>query len=418
LRVNEEGAMGEKPHYGLDEIVGNGLCMGCGICRSVLGADAITASLEADGLERPRARRPLSGAEIETLNAVCPGVNVSFPKVDAGARHDPMWGGITRIAKGYASDPAIRFRAASGGVSTALGIHLLETGKVDFIMHLQADPARPMLSKAHRSRTREDVVAAAGSRYTASAPLAGIMEALEDGRPFAFIGKPCDVTALANLARLDPRVGRLCRYTLTIVCGGFSELGKFQDVIAGWQIEERELVRFSYRGNGCPGPTAATARDGRHREISYWDLWGAEETWRSFYRCKVCPDAIGLSADLTALDVWDGCNPTAEDEGWNAVICRTQKGRALLEAAVASGHLTLDAEWSTTDLDRAQPHQTRKRRAALARTEAMEAAGVPFPHTEDPGLTQVTYPAGSPEHAEERKGTAERLARGAHRRKD
>lgn len=405
-----------QPRYSLDDIVENGLCMGCGICRSVLGPDKITATLEADGLERPRALRPLDATDIDRLNAICPGVHVSYPEVAEGIERDAMWGPITRISRGYASDPAIRFRAASGGALTALGIHLIETRKVDYIMHVRADPERPLLSKAHRSYTREDVLSAAGSRYTATAPLVGIMEALEEGKPFAFIGKPCDVTALANLARSDARIGQLCRYTLTIVCGGFSELAKVLDLLAGWDIDERDVARFSFRGNGCPGPTAVTTRDGRHRETTYWDFWGAEETWRNLYRCKICPDAIGLSADLAALDVWDGCNPTHEDAGWNAFICRTARGRRLLEDAVRTGHMTLDAEWTTADLDRAQPHQTRKRRAVRARYQAMREAGVPYPTTEDPGLDVVSFPHDTDAFAAERAGTAERLRRGAHRR--
>jgi hypothetical protein len=78
--------------------------------------------------------------------------------------------------------------------------------------------------------------------------------------------------------------------------------------------------------------------------------------------------------------------------------------------------LTIDAEWGTDDLDRAQPHQTRKRRAVLARYRAMAEAGVPFPATEDPGLAAVSYREGSPEWTDERSGTAERLGRGSHRR--
>jgi len=415
-RTGTDGMASQDGFYGLDEIVENGLCMGCGICRSVLSKDTLRATLENDGLERPRARRPLTAPELARLNAICPGITVSFPQAEAVATYDPMWGSITRLAKGYAADPEIRHRGASGGALTALALHILETGKADYILHLAADPERPLLSKAHRSHDRAGVLAGAGSRYSAAAPLVGIAETLDEGRPFAFVGKPCDVTALANLARLDARVDALCRYRLTLVCGGFSELAKFRELLDEWQMREDELARFSYRGNGCPGPTAATTKDGRHRESTYWDFWGAEETWRSFYRCKICPDAIGLSADLAALDVWDDCNPTVEDAGWNALICRTERGRGLLEDAVASGHLALDAEWTTADLDRAQPHQTRKRRAIRARYSAMRAAGVPYPRTEDPGLDRVSHAEGSVAYEEERAGTAARLARGAHRR--
>lgn len=400
----------------LDEIVDNGLCMGCGLCRSVLGPEALTHTDEADGLERPRARRPLTQGELVTLNAICPGVTVSVPQPQPGIAHDAMWGDHARLAKGYAGDPAMRFRAASGGGLTALAVHILEAGEAEYILHVAADPGRPMMSRSQRSHNRDEVMAASGSRYAATAPLVAFAAALDEGRPFAFVGKPCDLTAISNLARRDARVDDLCRYKLAMVCGGFSELSKFRELLGQWDMREEELTRFSYRGFGCPGPTLAETRDGRRREIAYWDLWGDEANWRSFYRCKICPDAIGLSADIAALDVWDDCNPTREDEGWNGFIARTERGRALLEAAAAAGAIVLDAEWDIANLDRCQPHQVRKRRAVRARVEAMRECGVPYPRTEDEGLDAVSYARDSEAYADEKAGTARRLARGAHRR--
>lgn len=408
--------MGGAQSYNLEEIVGNGLCMGCGICRSVLGPEVLTHSDEDDGLERPREVRPMTDPEIQTLNAICPGINVSFPDRDPGAEHDAMWGNIVDIVQGFASDPDVRFRAATGGALTALALHILESGKADYIVHLAADPERPMLSKTQRSFTADDVIAASGSRYAATAPLADIQSALDDGRPFVFVGKPCDITALSNLARIDPRVDALCRYKLTLVCGGFSELSKFQELLDEWDLREADLARFSYRGYGCPGPTFAEARDGRRGETTYRRLWADEKSWRNFYRCKVCPDAIGLSADIAALDIWDGGTPVGEDAGWNGFIVRTEAGRDLLEDAVAAGAVTLDGELAIADLDNFQPHQTKKRHAVRARYAAMAEAGLPFPRTEDPGLDVVSLAEDSDAYSLEKSGTQERLSRGNHLR--
>ena len=408
--------MCDERSYSLDEIVGNGLCMGCGICRSVLGPEVLTHSDEMDGLERPREVRPMTDGEVQTLNAVCPGIRVSFPDTEAEAQHDAMWGNIMRIAQGYASDPDVRFRAATGGALTALALHILETGKADYIVHLAADPERPLLSKTQRSRTADDVIAASGSRYAATAPLVDIASALDDGRPFAFIGKPCDITALRNLARVDRRVDELCRYKLTISCGGFSELSKFQELLPEWDMREDDVARFSYRGYGCPGPTFAETKDGRRGETTYRRLWADEKSWRNFYRCKICPDAIGLSADIAALDIWDGGTPVGEDEGWNGFIVRTGAGRELLDDAVAAGAITLDGELTIADLDNFQPHQLKKRHAVRARYAAMADAGLPYPATEDPGLDTVSHPAGSESYEREKAGTTERLSRGNHLR--
>lgn len=409
--------MGDERRYSLDEIVGNGLCMGCGICRSVLGPDVLTHSDEEDGLERPREVRPMSDTEIQTLNAICPGINVSFPETEADATHDAMWGNIIRITQGYSSDPDIRFRAATGGALTALAIHILQSGKADYIVHLAADPERPLLSKTQRSYTAEDVIAASGSRYAATAPLVDIRSALDDGKPFAFIGKPCDITALQNLARVDPRVDALCRYKLTLVCGGFSELSKFSELLEPWNMREADVVRFSYRGYGCPGPTFAETKDGRRGETTYRKLWADEKSWRNFYRCKICPDAIGLSADIAALDIWDGGTPVGEDEGWNGFIVRTEAGRDLLNDAVTAGAVTLDGELTVPDLDNFQPHQTKKRHAVRARYAAMAEAGLPVPATEDPGLDAVSLAPGSDAYEREKSGTKERLGRGNHLRR-
>jgi len=401
--------------YSLEDIVTNGLCMGCGLCRSLF-PEAIEAEYARDGLQRPKAVRPLTDQETFLLNATCPGIRVSYPELDVAPDH--MWGPIRRIARGHSSDTAVRFKSASGGSLTALAIHILEAGKADFILHVRHDPDRPLLSLATRSYTREQVIAASGSRYTATAPLIEFAQILDEGRPFAIVAKPCDLTAVANLGRLDPRVDELCKYRLAMVCGGFSELSRFRDQLELWNIDESELTRFSFRGNGCPGPTAATTYDGRHEEITYWDFWGNEDTWRTFFRCKICPDAVGLSADIAVLDIWDDCNPTSENDGWNAVICRTARGESLLNEAETRGDFVIDMPWTISDLDRAQPHQTRKRRAVRARLGAMQTAGLPFPVCEDPGLTAISLDPMSDEFRNETDGTLKRLAKGAHTRND
>jgi coenzyme F420 hydrogenase subunit beta len=405
------------PPYSLEEIVKNGLCMGCGLCRAAF-PDAITATMEADGLQRPRQLRPLDPTETVDLNRLCPGVRISAPSAPLGPRGSAMWGPIQSITRGYAADPGIRFRAASGGSLTMLAIHLLETGQVESILHVRADPARPLLSLVAQSRSREDVIASSGSRYSAAAPLLTIAQVLDAGRPFALIGKPCDVTGLANLARLDPRVDQLCKFRLCMVCGGFSELSRFRELLNGWDMQEDDLAQFSFRGNGCPGPTAASTKDGRHRETTYWDFWGNEDTWRTFFRCKICPDAIGTLADIAVLDIWDNCDPREENEGWNALICRTERGAALVQAMQARGDFVLDMEWTEANLNLAQPHQTAKRRAVLARHAAMTRLGLPVPAVEDPSLSEVSFAEGSPEWEAEVEGTVRRLNRGVHLRPD
>jgi coenzyme F420 hydrogenase subunit beta len=55
---------------------------------------------------------------------------------------DVVWGPAQRLAIGYAADSAVRHRASTGGVLTALGQFLLASGRVKFICMWQRRPRR------------------------------------------------------------------------------------------------------------------------------------------------------------------------------------------------------------------------------------------------------------------------------------
>ena len=366
----------------LDEIVQAGLCIGCGLCESLAGPGRVRIVMTPEGRERPAVHAPLDDAALRLINAVCPGLKVEGPDPAASAedtRWDAVWGPATRIAKGHAADPAIRFQASAGGGLSALAIYLLESGRVDFILHVAPSAEQPMRTKRHLSFDRFQVMAAAGSRYGPAAPLVDFAQLLERGRPFAFIGKPCDVAALRNLARHDPRVDRLVPYVLAFVCGGASQFAKTRDLIRGFGLEEEDISLLRYRGMGNPGLTRVEARDGRAFAVTYNELWQDEGKWMLQFRCKICADAIGELADIAVSDVWPNGEPSGEDAGFNGFIARTPKGRALLEDAERAGALVLVEELEFRDLDVVQPHQVRKKQALAARLAAMRDAGAVTP---------------------------------------
>ena len=192
----------------LETIIEAGLCIGCGLCRSI-APDAIRMEMSPAGAELPRLQRRLTDRELGLVNQVCPGVRVEGRRSETespAARWDTIWGPAIAMAKGHAADPDVRFRCSAGGGTSALGIHLLEAREVDFVLHVRASRTHPMRSEAHLSRTRADILEGAGSRYGPAAPLVDFVQQLDGGRPFAVIAKPCDISAIQNLSRLDPRV--------------------------------------------------------------------------------------------------------------------------------------------------------------------------------------------------------------------
>jgi coenzyme F420 hydrogenase subunit beta len=304
--------------------------------------------------------------------------------VETEAEPDPIWGAFSSIRYAWAGDPELRFRAATGGVLSALAVHLLREDKARVVLHVGVDPDRPMRSRWVLSETPDEVVVNAGSRYGPTAPLAGLMVALERGEPFAIVAKPCDLGAVHRFGRIDPRIDKLCVARLVMVCGGQSRLTKSSVVLAEYGLAEDELSLFRYRGYGNPGRMRIETRDGRAFEKTYLELWEDEAGWQLETRCKLCPDALGEAADIAVADVWPGGSPTGEDAGFSGVIVRSRAGETLVGSAVAAGDLVLGDSITPRELDSFQPHQVRKKEAAAARFEGLTAAG--FPVIDTPGL--------------------------------
>jgi coenzyme F420 hydrogenase subunit beta len=401
----------------IDEIVTGGLCIGCGLCRAMAGADRISMVTTPEGRERPVVTETLCDEDLAAINAVCPGTRIEGAdpsNIATEAETDLIWGPAlpTTMAIAHAADPEVRFRGAAGGVLTALGQYLLRTGEVEAILHVMVSPDAPMRSVATVSETPEDVLAAAASRYGPAAVLADFDAVLSQGRPFAVIAKPCDIGAVRRAMARDERARELVRYCLTLACGGASDLGKSFDVLDGLGVAERDLTLFRYRGHGNPGPTRIETKDGRNFELTYDDMWGGDVGWRIQPRCKICPDAIGESADLVSADCWPGGGPVAEDEGFNAVFARTRTGGQLLERAVADGALTIVRPIDFRDLDNFQPHQVRKKRALWARLEGMKAAGMAVPRVERLRIEEIAATNDAGINEREREGAMERARNG------
>ncbi len=399
----------------LGEIVENGLCIGCGLCPSLAGPGVVEMVMTPEGRLRPLVRQTLDRPTLTRINAVCPGTRIAGPdqaQTNDAAVQDTIWGSAERLVLGHAVDPTVRFQASSGGVLTALGQFLLDSDRVSFVLHVAASQSAPMRSEQRLSFDAASVLEGAGSRYGPVAPLADFGEILDRGEPFALIAKPCDITAVRNLARLDPRVDDLMRYALAFVCGGASDLSKSEQVLQRFGLGEEELALFRYRGHGNPGLNRVETRDGRAFELTYRQLWEDEDKWMIQPRCKICTDAIGQVADIVASDAWLNGGPALDDEALNGIIVRTRRGLELFDAAVAAGALAIKRETSFAELGELQSHQVRKRRAVWARLKGIEMAGKPVPAVIDLALEDCALQNSLADNLAEGRGARDRARRG------
>ncbi|MBS0332442.1 MAG: Coenzyme F420 hydrogenase/dehydrogenase, beta subunit C-terminal domain [Proteobacteria bacterium] len=362
------------------------------------------------GYHRPVQQAAIPPQVERIIATACPGAVVA--PWDPAPLMDPYWGPYHRCLTGYATDDRVRFGASSGGGVTALAIHALRTGLVDRVLHIKADPERPTRNVLTVSRTPEEVLAGAGSRYAASSPLQQISEALDAGGAMAFIGKPCDASALRQLAKVDPRVDVHVPLVLSFFCAGLPSARGADRILRTLGVDPAEVVSFRYRGNGWPGTASATTRDGSSASMSYDESWGGHLAGEVQFRCKVCPDAVGGVADVACADAWyetpEGGPSFDERPGRSLILTRTARGEAVLQSAIDAGHIAVQP-MDPERIQYIQASQALRKRVLSARLAALAITLQPQPKIRGNLTVQASRRAGKVELLRNLLGTTRRV---------
>ncbi len=360
-----------------DRIVSADLCTGCGACAA-LAPDKISFGISDDGFLRPEPAGVLPRKLARRVMDVCPGGGQVSEEEDA----DPLWGAFRAVYQGWAVDEALRHAGASGGALSAMCLWLLESGRVDGVVQITADRDDPIANRTVVSRTWEDVLSAAASRYAPSAPLLEVPALAQTGERYAFVGKPCDVAALRRWAAADADVKRAFPVLLSFFCAGVPSLAGAAEIVEALGVDADDVASFRYRGNGWPGKTEVTNLRGQVRAMTYHESWGGILSKKVQPRCRICADGTGTEADIAFADAWEtdeaGYPLFEEQKGCSLIVARSSKGLGFLHSAKAVGVL----EYTPIDpaeIAKMQPGQLRRRRELLGRLAGRVLAGLPLP---------------------------------------
>ncbi len=321
----------------ISKIINCGLCLGCGLCEAIDRDCRMLIS--KDGFYLP-APVPSDGEAVSAITHVCPGIFV-----DAQARKNTdVWGNVEVVCNAWSSEPDIRRNQSSGGAISTLAIYLLESHKVDGVLHVRNIKGDYLHNKLHVSRNKQEVLSGSASRYAPANVFSKIFDLLNayKGEKFCFIGKPCDVAAMRNILREYPQYSQQIIYCLSIFCAGMPSYNATQKTIATFGNTDKKPVSVKYRGDGWPGYFSVRYSDGTEDRMTYNESWGKILGRDLKYRCKICPDGIGLLADISAGDSWntkDGYPDFTESEGKDFLFVRNKKGSQLLNEAHKAGYL-------------------------------------------------------------------------------
>ena len=392
----------------IDAVLDRRLCSGCGACAFVGQEHGVVMVDFPNVGRRPVGVKQLPLIVKDEIAAVCPGVMVESPGWGDHQpdRNEVLVGPAKQIWEGWAADPQIRWSGSSGGVVTALSIYCLEKLDMALVVHTGMDPEQPWRNRTVISTGRSALLEHTGSRYTTSSPVEALKVIEDSDRPCVFVGKPCDVAAVARLRLTRPKLDQNLGLVLSFFCAGTpiseaslrlaGELG-FEDPSA--------ITSVRYRGRGWPGRFTTMDADGRESSLSYETSWGKLASRQRQLRCQLCPDGLGELADVTGGDGWH--RKAEGTDGISLILARTERGRGVVEGALRAGYLEATPSGFAEVVD--AQGLVRRRMAVEARSAALRTFLLPTPKFPGFRLASASAQAGMRRRAKEYFGMLRRV---------
>jgi coenzyme F420 hydrogenase subunit beta len=332
----------DKPHWKelFEEVVTSGLCTGCAGCIVACPYDVLRYD-DQEGHYRPFHVDADGGVADCThgekgctlCTRACPRFRDWEPEVDAfrfgRTREDAEVFGVAHdVVLARATDPELQAVGQDGGFVAALLVYALEHDEIDaaLVSGLEGDgstwQAVPTVA-----RTRAEVLATSGSRYTYSANLLGYQSAVDAGAErIGLVGMGCMTSAPGVMgARKAGKIARRLSLTIGLMCSK-----TFDDAIFKELFEERYgIERSRIKKMNIKGVFQLWLDDGTYHEVPLKEAhaWTREG-------CKACPDFAAEHADVSTGGI-------GAFNDWTLVVVRTDKGRDLLAKMVDDGAVEL-----------------------------------------------------------------------------
>jgi coenzyme F420 hydrogenase subunit beta len=327
----------EKLHWShlYTEVVTSGLCTGCSACVVVCPYDVLGYD-DKDGRYKPFHVAETGGTDNCThgvkgctlCTRACPRFRTWEPEIDqhlfGRERTDDEVAGIAQdVVLARATDPELHTAGQDGGFVSALLVWALENDVIDaaLVSALEGDgstwKARPAVA-----RTRADVLATAGSRYTYSANPMAYAEAIESGAErIALVGMGCQASAPPVMAaRKAGKVARRFTLSIGLLCSKTFDDAIFPELFeARYGLARQDIVKMNIKG-----VFQVWTRDGGYHEIPLKEAhaWTREG-------CKSCPDFAAEHADISTGGI-------GAFNDWTLTLVRTERGREVFHAMVAA----------------------------------------------------------------------------------
>ena len=319
-----------------EEVINTGLCTGCAGCviacpHEVIGYKHEEGNYKPFHLEEDLGLDNCGHGEkgCTSCTRACPRFRTWEPDADmhlfGKTREDSeMYGQYKQLLLVRAADDKVHELGQDGGFVSAMLIWLMKHDYIDAALtsFLEGDgtswKALPGIA-----RTPEDVLRAAGSRYTYSANTLAMKQAQEEGLSrLALVGMSCQSSVLPIMwKRKVGKIGKPFLFNIGLLCSKTFDDAIFEELfLAKYGLKKEEMVKMNIKG-----AFQIWMKDGSFHEI---DLKECHQWTRE--GCKTCPDFAAEHADISTGGI-------GEDNAWTLCVVRTDLGVEVMNRMIADG---------------------------------------------------------------------------------
>lgn len=250
-------------------------------------------------------------------------------------RHDTL-GTYRHLSLVQSADDTILRLSQSGGAVTSILCYALESGLIDgAVVTGKSGVWEP---KPFVARSREEVLKAAGSKFSVVSLIPTLREAIFDSRMrTALVGVPCHIQAARKIQMSEAQdVGQEnIAFLIGLFCWDNFSYQKFISHIVKDEVSinpsdivkvsvDRGKIKISTRPNGGTETKAFSFR------IPAGIIQGG---------CATCTDFTGQLADVSVGDVSVPDMAEHDSSRWSTVISRSKRGFNLLKDAEEAGYI-------------------------------------------------------------------------------
>jgi coenzyme F420 hydrogenase subunit beta len=374
-----------------EEVINTGLCTGCAGCviacpHEVIGYKHEEGNYKPFHIEEELGLDNCGHGEkgCTSCTRACPRFRTWEPDADMhlfGKTRDDsaMYGQYKQLLLVRAADDNVHQKGQDGGFVSAMLIWLMKHDYIDAALtsFMEGDgtswKALPGIA-----RNPEDVLKAAGSRYTYSANTLALKQAQEEGLSrLALVGMSCQSSVLPIMwKRKVGKTGKPFLFNIGLLCSKTFDDAIFEELfLAKYGLKKEEMVKMNIKG-----AFQIWMKDGSFHEI---DLKECHQWTRE--GCKTCPDFAAEHADISTGGI-------GEDNAWTLCIVRTELGEEVMNRMIADGSvIARPAEADATAMKLLKLLSTVSRRRWPATANPAPLVGVPPPKKKADGTVPAAH---------------------------